>query len=104
VIIILINEEINRPYPPTAQIAMQQGVTVAKNLLALINGDETETFVPDLKGSLCSLGEDDAIGVVFGKKVTGTKASFMKKMVDNRALYMLGGASLVVKKGKFNVL
>jgi NADH dehydrogenase len=36
--------------------------------------------------------------------VTGAKASFMKKMVDNRALYMLGGPSLVVKKGKFNVL
>ncbi len=101
---LLINEEVNRPYPPTAQIAMQQGVTVAKNLIALINGEETETFVPDLKGSVCSLGEDDAIGVVFGKKVTGSKASFMKKMIDNRALYMLGGPSLVVKKGKFNVL
>lgn len=101
---LMINEEINRPYPPTAQIAMQQGVTVAKNLISLINGAETETFVPDLKGSVCSLGEDDAIGVVFGKKVTGAKASFMKKMVDNRALYMMGGPSLVVKKGKFNVL
>jgi NADH dehydrogenase len=101
---LLINEEINRPYPPTAQIAMQQGVTVAKNLLSLINGEETEEFVPDLKGSVCSLGEDDAIGVVFGKKVTGAKAAFMKKMVDNRALYMMGGPSLVVKKGKFNVL
>lgn len=101
---LMINEEVNRPYPPTAQIAMQQGVTVAKNLIALINGEETETFVPDLKGSVCSLGEDDAIGVVFGKKVTGAKAAFMKKMVDNRALYMIGGPSLVVKKGKFNVL
>ena len=101
---LLINEEVNRPYPPTAQIAMQQGVTVAKNLIALINGEETEEFVPDLKGSVCSLGENDAIGVVFGKKVTGAKASFMKKMVDNRALYMMGGPSLVVKKGKFNVL
>ncbi len=101
---LLINEEVNRPYPPTAQIAMQQGVTVAKNLIALINGEDTETFVPDLKGSVCSLGEDDAIGVVFGKKVTGAKAAFMKKMIDNRALYMIGGPSLVVKKGKFNVL
>jgi len=101
---LLINEEVNRPYPPTAQIAMQHGVTVAKNLIALINGEETEAFVPDLKGSVCSLGEDDAIGVVFGKKVTGAKAAFMKKMIDNRALYMIGGPSLVVKKGKFNVL
>lgn len=102
---LIINEEINRPYPPTAQIAMQQGEVCAKNLVALIRGkQELEAFKPDIKGVVCSLGDDDAIGVVFGKKLMGGKASFMKKMVDNRALYMIGGAPLVVKKGKFNVL
>lgn len=102
---LVINEEINRPYPPTAQIAMQQGETCARNLVALIrNKPELETFKPDIKGTVCSLGEDDAIGVAFGKKMIGTKASFMKKMIDNRALYMIGGPSLVLKKGKFNIL
>lgn len=102
---LIINEEINRPYPPTAQIAMQQGVICAKNLAVLVRGQgELETFTPDLKGTVCSLGEDDAIGVVFGKKVWGAKASFMKKMIDNRALFMIGGASTVLKKGKFNLL
>ncbi|PSL32917.1 NADH dehydrogenase [Planomicrobium soli] len=101
---LMINEETNRPYPPTAQIAMQQGETIAKNINALIKGEDTATFVPDLKGTVCSLGEDDAIGVVFGKKVTGKRASFMKKMIDNRALFMVGGAKLVMKKGKFNVI
>jgi NADH dehydrogenase len=101
---LMINEETNRPYPPTAQIAMQQGETTAKNLNELIKGGETVEFIPDLKGTVCSLGDDDAIGVVFGKKVTGKRASFMKKMIDNRALYMVGGPSLVMKKGKFNVL
>ena len=102
---LIINEEINRPYPPTAQIAMQQGEVCAKNLTVLVRGQgELQTFTPDLKGTVCSLGEDDAIGVVFGRKVWGSKASFMKKMVDNRALYMIGGAGLVMKKGKFNVL
>lgn len=101
---LVINEEINRPYPPTAQIAMQQGETCARNLVALIrNKPELETFKPDIKGTVCSLGEDDAIGVAFGKKMIGTKASFMKKMIDNRALYMIGGPSLVLKKGKFNI-
>ena len=37
----MINEEINRPYPPTAQIAMQQGETCAKNIVALIKGEPT---------------------------------------------------------------
>lgn len=102
---LMINEAVNRPYPPTAQIAMQQGVQAAKNIKALVDGTDTHTFVPDLKGTVCSLGHDDAIGDVFGgKKVTGKKASFMKKMIDNRALYMIGGAGLVLKKGKFNVL
>nr|WP_263325010.1 NAD(P)/FAD-dependent oxidoreductase [Neobacillus sp. Marseille-Q6967] len=101
---LVINEEINRPYPPTAQIAMQQGEVVARNLAALIrNKSELETFTFDNKGTVCSLGHDDAIGVVFGKKITGSKASFMKKVVDNRSLYMIGGAGLVLKKGKFNV-
>lgn len=102
---LMINEEINRPYPPTAQISMQQGETAARNIVKLVKGEsDLETFVPHLKGTVCSLGDDDAIGVVFDKKLTGTKASFMKKMIDNRALFMIGGPSLVLKKGKFNVL
>ncbi|MGJ7911369.1 NAD(P)/FAD-dependent oxidoreductase [Neobacillus sp. LXY-1] len=100
---LVINEEINRPYPPTAQISMQQGENVAKNLAALVrNKTDLEPFHFDNKGTVCSLGEDDAIGVVFGKKVTGAKASFMKKVIDNRSLFMIGGAGLVLKKGKFN--
>jgi len=101
---LMINEETNRPFPPTAQIAMQQGETCAKNIGLLVKGENTFDFVPDLKGSVCSLGHDDAIGDVFGKKVTGKKASFLKKMVDNRALYIIGGPALVLKKGKFNFL
>jgi NADH dehydrogenase, FAD-containing subunit len=99
---LIINEEINRPYPPTAQIAMQQGEVCARNLAALIRGKkELEPFKPDIKGTVASLGEDDAVGIALGKKMVGTKASFMKKMIDNRALYMVGGAGLVLKKGKF---
>jgi NADH:ubiquinone reductase (H+-translocating) len=102
---LVINEEINRPYPPTAQIAMQQGEVVARNIAALVrNKPELESFEFDNKGTVCSLGEDDAIGVVFGKKITGTKASIMKKVIDNRSLFMIGGAGLVLKKGKFNIL
>ncbi|QPC47358.1 NAD(P)/FAD-dependent oxidoreductase [Mangrovibacillus cuniculi] len=102
---LMINEEVNRPYPPTAQIAMQQGELTAKNVAALLKGNnDLASFTPDLKGTVCSLGEDDAIGLVFGKKLYGTSASFMKKMVDNRALFMVGGPGLVFKKGKFKFM
>lgn len=100
----LINEEANRPYPPTAQIAMQQAVIIAKNITHLIKGEETETFVYDDKGAVCSLGHDDAIADAMGKKLTGKTASALKKIVDNRALLLVGGAGLVVKKGKFKFL
>ncbi|EFV70767.1 YumB protein [Bacillus sp. BT1B_CT2] len=98
---LIINEETERPYPPTAQISMQQGETCANNLAALIHGKETETFSFDNKGSVASLGEHDAIGVAFGRKMTGTTASMMKKIIDNRSLFMIGGPGLVLKKGKF---
>lgn len=101
---LVINEEINRPYPPTAQISMQQGELVAANLTKLVNGDnDLSPFHFDNKGTVCSLGDDDAIGVVNGKKITGFQASFMKKLVDNRALFMIGGIPLTIKKGKFNI-
>ncbi|MGG0656712.1 NAD(P)/FAD-dependent oxidoreductase [Rummeliibacillus pycnus] len=99
----LMNKETERPYPTTAQIAMQQAITVAENLVAMVKGEETKTFVPNLKGSICSLGNSDAIGNVFGKEFTGKSASIMKKIIDNRALYFIGGTSLVWKKGKLNL-
>jgi NADH:ubiquinone reductase (H+-translocating) len=102
---LVINVETNRPYPPTAQVAMQQGEVCARNLVAIIRDTgELETFKPDIKGTVCSLGHDDAVGVVYGKKIFGTKASILKKLVDNRALYLMGGPSLVFRKGKFNML
>ncbi|MFD1737769.1 NAD(P)/FAD-dependent oxidoreductase [Bacillus salitolerans] len=102
---LIINEEINRPYPPTAQIAMQQGETCAHNLTVLIREQgNMETFTPDIKGTVCSLGHDDAIGTVFGRKLVGWQAAFMKKMIDNRALFLIGGPLLVIKKGKWNFL
>ncbi|TFD95925.1 NAD(P)/FAD-dependent oxidoreductase [Jeotgalibacillus sp. R-1-5s-1] len=101
---LMINPENDRPYPPTAQIAMQQGAHTAHNLVALAKGDELEPFSPDLKGTVCSLGEKEAIGEVFGRKITGKQAAFMKKVIDNRALYIIGGPGLVFKKGKLNVL
>jgi NADH dehydrogenase len=100
---LMINPETNRPYPPTAQIAMQQAVDCAYNIIATIRGkSKLRTFVPQIKGTVCSLGDDDGVGIILGKKIVGRSAAFMKKIVDNRALYLLGGIPLVIKKGKWN--
>ncbi|MCT6924992.1 MULTISPECIES: NAD(P)/FAD-dependent oxidoreductase [Bacillales] len=100
----LLNEEAGRPYPPTAQIAMQQAVTIAKNIKHLMADEDTEEFVYDDKGAVCSLGHDDAIADAIGRKMAGKKASALKKIVDNRALYLVGGVGLTVKKGKFKFI
>ncbi len=102
---VLINPETERPYPPTAQIAIQMAETTARNLKKVLAGDqELETFEFDNKGTVASLGNRDAIGVVFGdRKLFGRSASIMKKVIDNRYLLKLGGIGLMLKKGKLDM-
>ncbi|WP_414047821.1 NAD(P)/FAD-dependent oxidoreductase [Macrococcus equi] len=90
-----------RPLPTTAQIAMQQGEFTAKAIQKLLNGEKLPAFVYDDKGTVCSLGSHDGVGVVFGKEITGKKAALMKKLIDTRALFKIGGAGVAYKKGKF---
>jgi NADH dehydrogenase len=94
----------DRPYPPTAQIAIQESFTIAGNIKHLLKGEPTDPFVYKSKGTVASLGHGDAIGVVFdGTKLKGTSAAAMKKMIDDRYLFLLGGVGLVLKKGKLNL-
>lgn len=98
---LIINEEINRPYPPTAQIAIQMAETCAHNLATLVKGgSELKNFKPEIKGTVASLGGKEAIGVVGTRKLFGSSASFMKKVIDNRSLFLIGGPGLLLKKGK----
>lgn len=93
--------ENKRPLPTTAQIAMQQGEHLAKNIKNILNGEQTEAFSYDDKGTVCSLGSHDGVGVVMGREITGKKAAFMKKVIDTRAVFKIGGIGLAYKKGKF---
>lgn len=98
----VMDEEAGRPYPPTGQAAIQHATVCAKNIKALIHGGELEKFVFDDKGTVASLGVTDGIGSVLGgKKLKGKAAAAMKKVVDNRSVYMLGGTKVLLKKGKF---
>lgn len=102
---LVMNEESGRPYPPTAQIAIQMAGVVAHNVKAIAKGStDTESFEPKLLGTVASLGHDDAIGVILdNRKIFGWKATVMKKIIDNRYLLKLGGPGLLFRKGKFNI-
>ncbi|SMO82660.1 NAD(P)/FAD-dependent oxidoreductase [Melghirimyces algeriensis] len=96
---LIFNDE-GRPYPPTAQMATQQGQHLSKNLVSLLRGGSIEPYKFESKGTLASLGRGSAIGIAFGKKVVGSKASFLKRVNDWRWYYMIGGLSLMFKKAK----
>lgn len=101
---LVMNEETGRPYPPTAQIAIQHAETVATNLKQFVQGsNELEQFSPIIRGTVASLGHNDAVGDVMGRKLFGWPATVMKKVIDNRYLLKLGGLGLLFKKGKFNL-
>ncbi|MFT8710566.1 MAG: FAD-dependent oxidoreductase, partial [Sporolactobacillus sp.] len=101
---VIFPKEGERPYPPTAQIAVQEAFFVAKNLKHLIKGEETEPFVYKTQGTVASLGDKVGIGTVFEKQLKGKPAAFMKKIIDDKYLMELGGMGLVLKKGKFHFL
>lgn len=97
---LIFNDE-GRPYPPTAQSAMQQGVCCAQNIVASIRNKPMKTFEFHNKGTVASLGKGEGIAVVGDKKYQGWKAAQLKKLVDLRYLFIIGGIPLVLKKGRF---
>ena len=98
----VLDRETGIPYPPTAQLAIQEADTCAHNIKTLIFGGTLQEFVYDNKGTVASLGGRDAMGTVFdGHKLYGIQAKVMKNVIDDRYLFLLGGPKLVHKKGKF---
>jgi NADH dehydrogenase len=97
----VMNEKEGRPFPPTAQAAMQHATTCANNIKALLHNLPLTNFEFDDKGTVASLGVKDAMGTVFsGTKLYGKSAATMKKVIDNRSLFLQGGTKLILKKGK----
>ncbi|MDQ3913223.1 MAG: NAD(P)/FAD-dependent oxidoreductase [Actinomycetota bacterium] len=68
--------------PPTAQAAVQEGKTVAKNVLAVIDGreDELEEFEYRPMGQLVELGGDFAVNEVMGVRFSGLLAAIFWRL------------------------
>jgi len=98
---LMINPANERPFPPTAQMAMQQGPAAASNIVASIRKQPLKAFAYQSKGTVASLGKNEAIGVVGSKKLKGFWAAQLKKIIDIRWLFTIGGITLALRKGKF---
>ena len=67
--------------PPTAQAAIQQGHTVARNVMKTIDGqNDLEEFEYKPLGQLVELGSDFAVNEVMGVRFTGLAAALFWRM------------------------
>jgi NADH dehydrogenase len=92
--------EKSEPYPPTAQIAIQQGQYCAYNIAMKIYGQPVKPFHYIYRGMVLSLGKGNASGMVYNHHISGHFAAFMKRVIEMRYYFMLGGISLVRKQLK----
>ena len=89
-------------HAPTAQLSAQMGDYIAELFVAkLANKPFTRPFVFHHKGTVCSIGHTDGVGMVFGRGVKGELAAFIKNTIENKWLYNIGGFDIVFKKGQF---
>ena len=66
-----------KPCPPTAQFALRQARTLARNLRASINGQALKPFHFDSLGTLCVVGHHTACAEIKGYKFSGFFAWFL---------------------------
>jgi len=69
----IIDPNTGNPYPPTAQHAIREGTTVAKNIIADIEGknDKKEIFDYKTRGMMASIGKRTGVGNLMGIQVQG---------------------------------
>lgn len=99
----VMDPENNRPYPTTAQIALKMGAHAGRNIMAQLNNQPTKEFTFQSLGSVASIGNSHAFGLVGKINVKGYPASFVKKMIMNKSLMDTGGVKEVMAKGRFDL-
>lgn len=93
----------NKPFPTTAQIATRMGAHVAINLAHQLKGQKTEDFSYQPQGTVASVGNSHAFGVVGKMPLKAYPASVMKKTIMNKSLIDMGGLKELLAKGRFDL-
>ena len=84
---------------PCGQLAAQQGKYVARQIVADLNGDVEQPYIPHLDGLLISLGSYAGVGTVGPLWVRQLVARVMKIGAETRYLFNIGGVPLVLARG-----
>lgn len=89
-------------HAPTAQLSAQMGDYVGKSLLKILhNKVQNDVFRFKHRGTVCSIGHTDGVGIVYKKSISGELAAFLKNFIENKWLFGIGGIKLVFKNGQF---
>jgi NADH:ubiquinone reductase (H+-translocating) len=75
------NAKTGQPCPPTAQFAIREARTLARNLRASIAGRELKPFHFDALGTLCVVGHHTACAEIKGYKFSGFFAWFLWRTI-----------------------
>ena len=70
-----------QPYPPTAQHAVRQGRTVAKNVMAAIRGGGKTVFSFSTLGLLAAIGRRTGVANILGANFSGFVAWFLWRTI-----------------------
>lgn len=84
-----------RPAPPSAQLAVAQAETVARNIYAGITGTGPEAYSPHVTGEAVSLGPRDGVAWIGPMHFSGRPAQWLKSFIARRYLWESGGLELV---------
>ena len=70
-----------KPYPPTAQHAMRQGTTVARNIVATVRGRKKKKFEYSTVGLLAAIGRRTGVANILGVNFSGFPAWFLWRSI-----------------------
>lgn len=96
------DEDSGRPYPTTAQISLVMGHLAAENIIHKVNNEATKEFTFKSLGTVASIGNTHAFGLVGKTAVKGYAASVAKKGIMDKSLLETGGMKEVLSKGRFD--
>jgi NADH dehydrogenase len=92
------NPRDNSVLPMLAQVAIQEGPCVARNIAREANGLPAEPFVPHLRGEFVSVGPSWGVGWMYGMNLTGLPAIVMKRITYIKYWLQVGGVALAWKR------
>jgi NADH dehydrogenase len=90
----MITDETPKGHPGVAQVAIQMGQHVAKNIIHIINGEQTSPFKYNDKGSLATIGRNKAVADLGKVKFQGFFAWLVWMFVH--LISLLGGRNKVI--------